>query len=224
MLSKKHRVLVVDMDMQANVSQMLYGQMGQPGGSVVEAIAYGVKRNENLFGCYHGDHCLDIIPSRDDLAMFTATEPKEYMVIDKMLQPIRDQYDFILLDTPPSLGSQLIASLMASDFCILMTMTHPWAVDAAVRFTNRLQQLQTYNERLQLLGVVIALFEKNAVNRKIANEIRTGYGDLVFDTLIHKRAPLAKMSMHGIKENTSKQREALEQYAALAEEVIERAK
>lgn len=224
MLSKEHRVLAVDMDMQGNLSQMLYGQMGQAGGSVIEAMAYGIKPGENLFRCRYADHQLDIIPSRDDLAMFQATTPDEYKLIDRMLEPVHDQYDFILIDTPPSLGSQLIASLMASDYAILMTMTHPWAIDAAVRFTNRLTQLQTYNERLQLLGVVVALFEKNADNFRTADKIRSGYGDLVFDTLIHKRAPIVKMSLRGPSEKYQKERDALAQYAELAKEVINRAK
>lgn len=224
MLSKNHRVLCVDFDMQCNLTQMMY-----PGGNtttgIMDALENGIVYDRNKFWCrQYRPRDLNIIPGSDELAMFIAASPEDYLRLKKMLEPVQNEYDFIIIDTPPSLGPHLLSALMASDSAILMAMTHPFAVDAAVRFTNRLTQIQEYNPSLQLLGVAIALFEKTSFNLNVANQIRQAYGPLVFSTTLHKRAAVMKMSMYGINEKSAANRKALEQYQALSQEVIERAK
>jgi chromosome partitioning protein len=240
LLADRYRVLAIDFDMQANLTQMLLRSQFDsyqevPG--VMDAIQNGVHRGHNLHSCTHFEgRRLDIFPARDDVALFTADNPNQYLALARLIGTIKSDYDFIIIDTPPSLGSHLLTALMASDGAILMAMTHPFAVDAAVRFTNNLEQITAYNHSLEMLGVVITMFEKTAFNKQIEAQIREAYGQKVFQTTLHKRAALIKMSLFGIEGKppglNKKQliayekvaNEAIEMYSKLAEEVIERAR
>lgn len=221
-LSKTHRVLAIDFDMQANLTQMLNGRPDD-GLGVMDALASGIKPGDNMKKIdLQAPHNLHLISASDDLALFNATTPDDYLAIKRMIAPVMDEFDIIIIDTPPSLGSHLLTALMASDYAILMTMTHPFAVDAAVRFTRRLNEIQRYNPNLQMLGVVIAIFEQTTKNRNAESQIRKAFGNLVFDTTILKRAAVTRMSVEGISERTASDREALERYQKLSEEVINR--
>lgn len=217
-----YRVLVIDLDPQANASfslglkkqeRTIYNVLGF--GDPVEKVIQEV-----------GD--LDLIPASVHLANFEKnSEVGKEFILKESLDEIRDNYDFAIIDCPPSLGALTISALTASDYALIALQPETLALQGMTEFIKILRTVKTrMNQSLELLGILITNVDKRKIlHGDVIAHARQTYGDLIFDTSIRGNVALAEcqsMGQHIFAYSPSAN--GAKDYAGLAEEVINRSK
>jgi chromosome partitioning protein len=188
------RVLMIDLDPQSNATFSLGFQKQEK--TIYNVLGYG----EDIRKVIIETESMDIIPASIHLAGFEKnTEVGKEFMLTESLEEIKPDYDFILIDCPPSLGALTISALTASDFAIIALQPEFLALQGMGEFIKILRTVKTrMNRELELLGVVITQFDSRKVlHRDIVEHAREKYGDLVFDTPIRGNVALAEAQSMG---------------------------
>lgn len=217
------RVLVVDADSQGNATRILTGSSiyDNTGHTIMEAIQAGNAepyiQQVNLN--------LDLIPAEDKFSAFsryiyTAGISNPYGVFKRLLEPIENRYDYVFIDVGPSLGDAMINAIVYADYVVVPLECGDLAMDALIRYAEFVET--TKNEghtKAELLGIFFTMRDlRSKYERDITAGVREVFGDMVFDHEIRRRVRIKEMSADGINVLD----EAMEDYAALAEEIINR--
>ncbi|KKB36076.1 ParA family protein [Bacillus thermotolerans] len=232
-----YRVLAVDMDSQGNLTELLSGQPANDfmGKSVLEAMQHGSVRSYTV----PISENLDLLPANN----FLATLPrwiytgKTYQgesipaggnpvgILDRALEEVRNDYDFIVIDTPPSLSEQTTNALCASEYVVVMFECSNWSYSAIPNFMDSVSSANELGSRdTQVLGILRTMNDVRRSDAKAFNElIAEDYPEEVFDTIITRKAPIGRLSLYGFNEN-AELKHALEQYRNFYKELIERVK
>ncbi|MCC6952554.1 MAG: ParA family protein [Deltaproteobacteria bacterium] len=222
--ARGRRVLLIDLDAQANLSAH-YGISQED--SSERGTMYEVLR--------HGKKLVDVIlPLRDNLAiapaslLLSAADLElggvigRELLLRKAVQPIADQYDYVLIDCPPSLGMLSLNGLVAASRVIVPVQSEYLALHGVRQLLDTIDQVRSaYNPALAVGGVLICLFDqRKRLARSVADTVREYFGDLVFKTYIRSNVALAESPAQGssIFDYDSRSTGA-EDYANLAEEV-----
>ena len=184
------KVLLIDLDPQANLSQSL---------GVVDA-------EKNIYGALRGFYKLtpikilkglDLIPSTLELSgaeIEMIGEPGREYILKQTIKPIKHKYDFIIIDSPPSLGLLTINSLTASDEVIIPLQAQFLALQGLVKLMEVIKKIQLrLNKDLELGGVFVTQFDNRKVlNRNVLETIKDHFKDQVFKTKIRDNVALAE--------------------------------
>jgi len=184
--------------------------------SLEEVIVPGVTDN------------LWIAPSRIAMAKLEVSMVGEldapYRLKDR-LDEISDQYQAVVIDTPPTLGLTTVNALVAADYVIVPIQSSYFALEGTDDLLDTIDKIKARpNTGLQLLGVLITMFDRRTIlSRQVSEEIHGVFGDLVFDTTITKSVRLEESPAHqcSIFEHAPSSSGAYEYYR-LCEEVLER--
>lgn len=185
------RVLLVDVDMQANLTgSFLDAGQRSPGVEMLfdpsqEADASPLIRQT----CF--DH-IDLLPANDRLAQFDLADRRDWERTDlqlSLVEPllaVRGTYDFIVLDCPPRLSVVSYAALCASNYIIIPLESADWGAQGIKQAAAAVQEVQRrYNPRLKLLGYLVSRFKRaRAYQQSYLAELRAHFGPLAFDTVI----------------------------------------
>jgi chromosome partitioning protein len=143
----------------------------------------------------------------------------------RLLEPVRGQFDYVFIDTPPSLGLLTLNALVAADAVIIPLHCEYFALEGLADLVATLQRVrQSLNPGLDIAGVLLTMHdERTHLGQQVAREVRTFFGDRVFTTAIPRNIRLGEAPSHGLPailyDVKSKGAEA---YLALAKEVIGR--
>lgn len=218
------KVLVVDMDAQANLTLSL-GITEEPQNTIYKNIR-GKMEAEPI--------CIlpgfDLIPSELDLSGAEVELLEEYLWeqrLKNLLEPLRSKYDYILIDTPPSLGVLTTLSFVAADEVFVILQSQYLALQGLGKLTKVLNMVQKRaNNRLKLTGVLITQYDgRKSLNKAIAEQIEGFFKEWkecrVFSTKIRDNVALAEAPIKGVDifRYAPKSKGAAD-YLALAEEVI----
>ena len=222
------KVLMIDLDAQGNATS----------GVGIEKYK-GLKTvNELISGECEFDEVVieteiegfDIIPSTVDLAaadVSLVSMPQREKVLKKVLDEVKDKYDFIMIDCSPSLGLLTINALTASDSVIIPMQCEFYALDGLTQLMNTIRLVKHHlNPDLDVEGVVRTMKDNrsNLINQ-VSQEIIKFFKNKVFDTYIPRNIRLAEAPSHGLPivlyDPSSKGAEA---YLSLAEEFLNRNK
>lgn len=224
-----YKVLLIDADPQSNTSQVFI----HPDIEVeLEKTLYNVLMKFSpipsvvrLTGCRN----LHLVPSHirlssADLELAQALDNRSAR-LQEAVKEVRDQYDYIILDNPPSLGLVTINSFSASDALIIPVSTAYFALTGLdqLRETVAMVQQTRLNPALKILGVLCTFSENTTVSRDVEAQVRRYFRDLVFQTVIPKNVSLeeAHSNHTHVFEYAPNSRGALA-YKALVQEVIHR--
>lgn len=232
LLSEKEKVLVIDMDGQGNLTSFLTGEYDICNvfeeRTILEAILnedarpYIIKVKENL----------DMIPSND----FLATLPRKMFerglkldALQKALSPIMEDYDWIIIDTPPALGEQTILPLStyseAGSYAVVMFDGSMFAYYAIPKFLEIIEGARDrYNPTLQTAGILFSLIDARAKENEVMEEsVEEDYPNLKFKTTIKRKASTRRLAIAGFDGNPEL-KNALEYYIPFVEELKVRVK
>jgi chromosome partitioning protein len=169
---------------------------------------------------------VDIAVSSIDLAgadMALSSQIGRERALEKALAPIKDRYDYIFIDTPPSLGLLTINAFVAATGVIVPVQTEYLSLRGLVQLENTLAMVrENLNPRVEIIGIVPTMYDRRITHSREADEIlRENFGDLVYNTRIRKTVRFAEAPVKGTSvlayEPTG---EAAAMYRDLAKEVL----
>ena len=219
--SKGFKVLLIDLDAQANLT---YSMKQLP--DVYQSI-YNILVFQESPQPYNVSKNLDLIPSSQELAMvdiqLSSVIARE-RILSRALSPIKENYDFILIDCPPSLGVlTLNACTFATDIIIpLIAEVLPFKGLAMINeFISNVREC--LNPEAHVSGVLITRWEKTKLTSGIEQELRSSWGDLIFKTKIRKNVTIAEAPLESsnIIEYAPKSNGAVD-YISFSEELLNR--
>jgi len=219
----KKKVLLIDLDPQANLSQSL--GIIEPEKTIYGSIRgeYGLQPIEILKG-------LDLIPSTLDLSgaevEMSGEAGREY-ILQELIDPIREQYDFIIIDSPPSLGLLTINAFTVSDEILIPLQAQYLALQGLTKLIEVVGKIKRrLNKGLEVGGVFITQYDNRKVlNRDVVTTIEEHFKDQVYKTKIRDNVALAEAPSQGLDifRYNSKSYGA-EDYMALSKEILKRSK
>lgn len=216
------KVLLIDIDPQANLSQGLGIDLEGLEYSIYDVLLnpeYGVE-----VATIQTSAGVDLIPSTLALAgaeLELAGKVGREMLLRKALRATQQNYDYILIDPPPSLGLFTLNALCAATAVIVPLQVHAYAYKAMPKLEATIDLVQDLNPGVAIGGIVCTLVDKRtSLGQLVETQIRQQYGSLVFDTVIPLNSKLAESPAVGEPISTYAPNSAgAKAYAALAEEL-----
>jgi chromosome partitioning protein len=222
----KQRVLLLDLDPQGNATM----------GSGVDKGAVELTINDLLQQTHPIEEVIvrqtpagyDLIASNRDLTAAEALLLKkgnQERVLANCLDSVKDDYDFVLLDCPPSLNMLTVNALVASDAVVIAMQCEYYALEGLSDLLNIVSQLQaTLNPGLHICGIIRTLYDgRNRLASEVSNQLIEHFGNQVFQTVIPRNVRLAEAPSYGLPiymyEKNSRGASA---YLALANEMLKR--
>jgi len=194
-------VLVVDADPQANASSGLGVDIKEVDCSLYECIINHTDVHEAI---YTTDiEGLDIIPSHIDLVgaeiEMLNIENRE-KVMSKLLAPILDDYDYILIDCSPSLGLITVNALTAADTVIIPVQCEYFALEGISKLLNTIRIIKSkLNPKLEIEGFLLTMYDSRLrLANQIYDEVKRHFQELVFKTVIQRNVKLSESPSHGL--------------------------
>jgi len=194
-------VLVVDADPQANASSGLGVDIKQVDSSIYECIIDHVNVRDAIYTTDIDG--LDIIPSHIDLVgaeieMLNVKDREN--VIKKVLEPIKAEYDYILIDCSPSLGLITVNSLTAADSVIIPVQCEYFALEGISKLLNTIKIIKgKLNPRLEIEGFLLTMYDSRLrLANQIYEEVKRHFQELVFKTVIQRNVKLSESPSHGL--------------------------
>jgi chromosome partitioning protein len=215
------RVLLVDMDPQANLSQSV--GIDNPEMSVYEVLCQNADPDiQNI------SKNLDILPA--ELSLSTAEtqlmseQVSGYFKLNNALKQITDNYDFILIDCPPSLGILTINALLASHSIMIIVEPQYLAIKGLQTIIELYTRLnQNLGKDLKLLGMLFTQFNRTVISKNIMEQVQERYGELAFETVIRQSVKITEASALKQDVFTYEPNSApAEDYLNLAKELLKR--
>lgn len=145
---------------------------------------------------------LDLIPSHIDLVgaeIEMINYPNREMVLKNVLDPIREDYDFIIIDCSPSLGLITVNALTAADSVVVPVQCEFFALEGLGKLLNTIKIVQgRLNPALVIEGILMTMYDgRLRLSNQVVSEVRRHFEDMVFNTIIHRNARLAEAPSAG---------------------------
>ena len=140
---------------------------------------------------------LDLIPSHIDLVgaeIEMINYPNREMVLKALIQPLRSEYDFIVIDCSPSLGLITVNALTASDSVIVPVQCEFFALEGLGKLLNTIKIVQSrLNTAMVIEGILMTMYDgRLRLCNQVVNEVRRHFEDIVFNTIIHRNSRLSE--------------------------------
>lgn len=198
---KKKNILLVDSDPQGNASSGVGVPQGSGSGQLYHCYTQNIPLRDILV-VPNKKHKLTLAPSGIDLAaaemeLFPVKE-REF-VLKGMLDPLRGDFDYIIIDCPPSLGLLTINSLTACDSVLIPMQCEYFAMEGLSQLINTIRSVKkSLNTSLYIEGLLLTMFDKrNRLTFQVEEEIKKHFGDQVFKTVIPRNVRLSECPSHG---------------------------
>ena len=222
----ERKVLLVDLDPQANATS----GVGLPKSEeksiypvLVEGLALqDIIRSTELSTLFVAPSSVDLVGAELELG---SGERREYRLRDA-LQTIDGEFDYVLIDSPPSLGLLTINGLTAADAVLVPMQCEYFAIEGIAQLLNTVERVrESLNPKLEIEGIALTMFdERMNLARQVAEEVRSHFGDKVYRTIIPRNVRLGEAPSFGkpiiLYDIRSRGSEA---YISLAKEFIARA-
>jgi chromosome partitioning protein len=184
------KALLIDLDPQANLTLSLGAT--RPAQTIYEAI-----RGESELLPVPVKENLDVVVSTLDLSgaeMELINEAGREFILRELFAPLREEYDYIIIDCPPSLGLLTLNALTSSDFVIIPLQTEFLALQGLAKIKQVIQKVKLrLNKNLHIGGVIATMYDgRKVLNRDVVETIRKYFGELVFETMIRDTVALAE--------------------------------
>ena len=195
------RTLVIDIDPQANATSGLGIEINDPDKTIYDVLVRRIPIKDTIVRELHFPY-LDVISSTRDLVgaeieLVSATNRET--VLRDALASVRDQYDYVLMDCPPSLGLLTLNTLIAADSVLIPIQCEFYALEGMTQLLNTVRLVQrSLNSRLHIEGVLLTMFDGRLnLSKQVAAEAREYFGAKVYRTAIPRNVRLAEAPSFG---------------------------
>lgn len=224
--AKKEKVLIIDFDPQGNSSSGLGVEKNELDSCVYNCLLHdvpvdGVIKESSSKGVY-------ILPSTIQLAgaeiELVSTMARESRLKD-LIKQIEDEFDYIFIDCPPSLGLLTINALVAADSVLIPIQCEYYALEGVSKLLESIKMVSSrLNDNLEVFGVVMTMYDKRtSLSKQVVDEVKAYFGDKMFKTLIPRTVKLSEAPSYGesILDYAPLNKGAIA-YKELAKEVLKR--
>lgn len=220
---KGKKVLIVDTDPQGNATSGL-GLEAHEDKSVYNVLIDDVPMEETIQGTMIKK--LDICPANINLAgaeVELVSMVSRENRLKRAIDAIKDKYDYIIIDCPPSLGLITLNAFTASDSVLVPIQCEYYALEGLGQLINTIKLVQKHlNQNLIVEGVVLTMFDaRTNLSTEVAIEVEKYFGNKVFQTIIPRNIKLSEAPSHGLPINLyDKDSKGAETYKNLAKELM----
>ncbi|MBZ9630463.1 AAA family ATPase [Salegentibacter sp. LM13S] len=220
------KVLLIDADPQANATSGL--------GIDVEEVELGTYQlfEESIAAedCIQKTSSpnLDIIPAHIDLVAIEielVDQDQRESMLKKAITPLKELYDFILIDCAPSLGLLTLNALTASDSVVIPIQCEYFALEGLGKLLNTIKSVQKiHNNKLDIEGLLLTMYDSRLrLSNQVVEEVQKHFGEMVFDTIIQRNVRLSEAPSYGESIiNYDAGSKGASNYLSLANEIIKK--
>jgi chromosome partitioning protein len=193
---KKRKILLIDADPQGNASTGM-GVDKHRTPNLYDVMIQGVPAREAIVETPYGD----VLPANINLSgasIELVDEPGREHVLRKALEPIRDEYEYIFIDCPPSLGLLTLNALVAADGIIIPVQCEYYAMEGLTDLITSMKLTKKrFNPDLQIEGILLTMYDRRlSFSSQVALEIRKYFKKAVFGTVIPRNVRIAEAPSH----------------------------
>jgi chromosome partitioning protein len=189
------KVLVVDADPQANASSGLGLDLAQERPTIYDCIINGASAESAILPTPTPN--LWLLPSHIDLVgaeLELVNLPEREKRLKRILEPVKDEYDYILIDCMPSLGLLTVNALTAADAVLIPMQTEIYALEGLQKLRNTIAMVREHlNPGLRIDGILLTMFDSRLrLANMILEEVRSTVTDYVYQTVIHRNSKISE--------------------------------
>ncbi len=194
------KTLLIDFDPQGNASSGLGIQKDQLEKSIYEVIIGKTRASETIVKSSIDN--LDILPSNINLTGAEIELVKEFAREQKLkeaLNPVKDSYEYIIIDCPPSLGLLSVNALTASTDIIIPIQCEYFALEGVSQLLNTIRLIQqNLNPSLNIFGILLTMFDQRLnLSNQVSAEVRRYFKEQVFETVVSRNVKLSEAPSYG---------------------------
>ncbi len=194
------RVLLVDMDPQANTTTG-FGFDKYSGSENIYTLMIGEGEFENVVENYELKY-LDVLPASRDLAKFeleVSGEEGNHLYLKNLLDSVREKYDYVVIDSPPSLGLLTINALTAADSVLIPIQSEYYALEGLsdlIRTIDRIKE--NFNKALEIKGILLTMHDdRTNLSKQVEEEVREYFKDKVYKSIVPRNVRLSEAPSFG---------------------------
>ena len=196
----EYKTLLIDADPQANATSGVGVDPRTVKTSIYECIIDHMDPKDVIVATETPN--LFLIPAHIDLVgaeIEMINLPEREQMMRRLLAPIKDEYDFIIIDCSPSLGLVTVNSLTASDSVIIPVQCEYFALEGLGKLLNTIKIVQTrLNPDLDIEGILLTMFDTRLrLSKQVVEEVKMHFQDMVFDTIINRNTRLGEAPSFG---------------------------
>jgi chromosome partitioning protein len=196
----EYKTLLVDIDPQANASSGVGIDVNTVPATIYELLIDGVSIREGIQPSPLP--ALSVVPSHINLVgaeIELIDRPGREHVLKAALAPIRDEYDYIVIDCPPSLGLLTLNSLTAADSVLIPVQCEYYALEGLGKLLNTINIVRQHlNPALDIEGVLLTMYDTRLrLSKQVAEEVKNHFGEKVFDTIVSRNVRLSEAPSFG---------------------------
>jgi chromosome partitioning protein len=194
------KVLLIDADPQANASSGLGITVDEVEIGTYQLLEHAATAREAVMPTNSPN--VDIIPAHIDLVAIEIElvdkEKREYM-LKQVLQDIKDDYDYILIDCAPSLGLITLNALVAADSVIIPIQCEYFALEGLGKLLNTIKSVQKiHNSELDIEGLLLTMYDSRLrLSNQVVEEVKKHFQEMVFNTIIQRNVRLSEAPSYG---------------------------
>jgi len=196
------KILLIDADPQANATSALGVELNEieEKQTIYEVIENNINPSQTIIKTNSPN--LSIIPSTINLVgaeIELVNQPNREKMLENQLTSIKEEYDFILIDCPPSLGLITLNCLCASDSVLIPIQCEYFALEGLGKLMNTIRKIQNFhNERLSIEGLLLTMYDSRLrLSNNVIEEVKMHFGDIVFNTIIQRNVRLSEATGFG---------------------------
>lgn len=197
----EYKTLIIDADPQANATSGVGIDPKEVRTSIYECIINELDPQDSIITTDIEN--LELIPSHIDLVgaeIELISLPDRERMMEKIINKIKDKYDFILIDCSPSLGIITVNALTAADSVIVPVQCEYFALEGLGKLLNTIKIVQnSLNTKLEIEGILLTMYDvRTRLSNQVVEDVRTHFQQLVFETIIHRNVRISEAPGFGV--------------------------